>query len=71
MLLPHLQLKEHKAVDMKLLGKLYLDHQGLILIHAKADGKVYYVEEDGSWLLSSYPHPLKSWRLIGDSYAKD
>ena len=56
---------------MKLLGKLYVSGPGHTYIHAKEDGKIYYVMTNGQWRLTSYALPPTSWRLVGDSYAKD
>lgn len=57
---------------MKLLGKLYIGHDGQMYIHAKSDGRFYHVSPSGKWyLMGRVVRPLFHWRLIGDSYAKD
>lgn len=56
---------------MRLLGKLYLTSYGELFIHSKLDGRVYQVQSNGEWKRSPWASPLRSWRLIGDSYAKD
>lgn len=59
---------------MKLLGKLYLSRTGQIFIHSREDGYLYAVMPDGVWIRASFRRPIAvnpSWRLIGDSYAKD
>lgn len=56
---------------MKLLGKLYLDPKGRYILHSKRTGKYYIVFEDGECLELDIKYKHISWRLIGDSYAKD
>lgn len=56
---------------MKLLGKLYVSWEGNLYIYSKEHGKFYFIKPDGTWVKAPYHRPLMSWRLIGDSYAKD
>lgn len=68
---PILFTRTSRGIKMKLLGKLYLSSNGDIYIHSRDDGLVYLVTVGGAWVVTWYKTPHRSWRLIGDSYAKD